>query len=693
MSKPKLIGADISAFNFASQDFIPVACHYDKSTLLTKNGELMQTMQISGEFTQNVGEDLLHLREMIRASIKKDIKSDAFAVWIHTVRRKTNLNDPTEYPNLLSANIHDIWKDKNYWDDKFINTLYVTVVYSRPSVKTSSPDSFINTLSPSFVSKFHEDYFAAAAEHLTKVVDSMLEDLKPLGIAKLGIREEDGVCYSEPLFLLRRIINLKEDDVLLPIVDCASALATNHYAVGNDQIEVIDEQGKKFASILSIKEYHEMSEETLNTLLKLSVEFVATEVFYFISKKEAVQDISYSDYILQVSRDEELRRAKALDVITGTDDGTGTNFCKQQISIMIIGNDVMQLDNDIAKASRQLSEIGIVHVKEDIKLEQTFWAQLPGNFSFLRRVEPTIIDNTAALASLHNFPSGNAKNPWGAAITLLRTAAGSPHFMNFHNAAGVGHTVIFGPHSSGRGVVMNFMLSEALKFKPTVIYATNSSSGDIFIDAIGGAWQDLNVTSDVHLEPGQIIGFNLKEVTQDQRYEFFKAAMEYLASAPTNEPKIFAINNMALLFADARLDETIGPMLDKLHKNNGIILSTINLHRYQECYSAPMWHELTSRMGCRIVLTDEGNDLDLQKLIGLTPAEKKGIDSFSAISRLFLMTQDNRSLALELSLGSLTGVLKMLSCQEKDLETYKRIRAEADGDSEDWVIKLYDEFR
>lgn len=693
MSKPKAIGVNTNAFNFASQDFIPVACHYDQFTVLTKNGELMQTIQISGEFSQNVGEDLLHLREAIRATIKKNIKSDAFAVWIHTVRRKTDLNDPAKYPNILSANIHDIWKDKNYWDDKFINTLYVTIVYNRTSIKISSVNSFISTLSTSLISKFHDDYFAANAVRLTNVVDSILQDLKPLGVARLGIKEENGVCYSEPLFLLRRIINLKEEDVLLPIVDCASALATNHYAVGNDQIEVIDESGKKFAAILSIKEYHETSEESLNHLLKLSVEFVATEVFYFVPKKEAIKDIAYSDYILTASRDEELRKAKGLDVITSTDDGFGTNFCMQQISIMIIGNDVEQLDNDVAKASSELSYIGIVHVKEDIKLEQTFWAQLPGNFSFLRRVVPTIIDNTAALASLHNFPSGNAKSPWGAAITLLRTAAGSPHFMNFHNASGVGHTVIFGPHGSGRSVVMNFMLSEALKFNPTVIYATNSGSADIFIDAIGGAWQDLNSSSEVHLEPGQITGFNLKEVTADQRYEFFKTAMEFLGNAPTNEPKIFAINNMALLFADSRLDETIGSMLELLHKNNGIILSTINLHRYGAQTKEPMWKELISRLGCRIVLSDDENDLDLKTLIGLTATEEKKIHSFSAISRLFLMTQDNRSLALELSLGGLSGVFKMLSCQEEDLEIYRKVRAESDPDGEDWVIKLYDKLR
>lgn len=46
--------ADKDLYNDASEDFIPIACHYDENTLLTKNGELIQIIQINGINAEHV---------------------------------------------------------------------------------------------------------------------------------------------------------------------------------------------------------------------------------------------------------------------------------------------------------------------------------------------------------------------------------------------------------------------------------------------------------------------------------------------------------------------------------------------------------------------------------------------------------------------------------------------------------------
>ena len=65
---------------------------------------------------------------MVRGAIKDNIEDKDFAFWIHTVRRKNNLDDMKPYKKLLPANIHDLWQRKNYWDDKF-NTLNITIIH------------------------------------------------------------------------------------------------------------------------------------------------------------------------------------------------------------------------------------------------------------------------------------------------------------------------------------------------------------------------------------------------------------------------------------------------------------------------------------------------------------------------------------------------------------------------------------
>ena len=114
---------DKDLYNNSAEHFIPIACHYDANTLLTKNGELLQTIQINGINSENISDKLFNLRDVVRSAISKNVTSKKFAFWIHTVRRKTNLDDTTPYNKLLPANIHHIWRQKNYWDDKQIQAI------------------------------------------------------------------------------------------------------------------------------------------------------------------------------------------------------------------------------------------------------------------------------------------------------------------------------------------------------------------------------------------------------------------------------------------------------------------------------------------------------------------------------------------------------------------------------------------
>lgn len=483
--------SDKDLYNYYSENFIPIACHYNEDTILTKNGELVQTIEVNGINADDLSDELFNLRAMVRSAIEKNVSDNHVAFWIHTIRRKTNLDDSTPYVKTFSAGIHDLWRRKNYWHDKYVNTLYVSVVYKSSDMNLASdPNHIITALSPSKVASFHDKYFEESLIALEKVSNGILTDLGEYGARKIGIRFDGEETYSDSLFLYRRIIHLNETQIPLPIADFSHALATHQYAVGGDKIEVISADEKKFASIISVKEYQEISAEALDRFLQIPVELIATEIFYFIDKNEVDPIFSYQDYILKVSGDADLRDATGISAIMKKDDYSPTKFCNQQISITIIGDDVASLDAQMKHASEELSEIGLVHVREDINLEQVFWSQLPGNFSFLRRLVPNTIKNTAALASLHNFPTGLKYNPWGNAITLLRTERGTPYFMNLHTESSGGFTCIYGSKKSGKTVLTNFLISESTKFDPAILYLTNSDNSKIFIEGIEGIWAD-----------------------------------------------------------------------------------------------------------------------------------------------------------------------------------------------------------
>ena len=103
------------------EEFIPYACHFDDHTLLTKNGELMQVIKVTGFNFETVGhkaKEASDLRETLRQTIQKTFKTNKFALWLHTVRQKKNLATGGEYPEDFASRRASAGAAGRRYDDK-----------------------------------------------------------------------------------------------------------------------------------------------------------------------------------------------------------------------------------------------------------------------------------------------------------------------------------------------------------------------------------------------------------------------------------------------------------------------------------------------------------------------------------------------------------------------------------------------
>ena len=500
--------SSLGRFNDNSHEFIPICCHYDSETLLTKNGELIQTIQINGINQENISSNLLSLREIIRGSLKNHVNTTDLACWIHTIRKKRNLDDTSPYPNMFSQNIHNIWVKKNYWNDKFINTLFISFVYKGVDLKITNFSSFFQSFNKTKIAKEYFIHLNNAKEKLNQVVSAITNDLLEFGVQTLGITLEGQDAYCEITSLFQGILRFTETPTKIDQSDLSKIIGSFDYAIGSNKIEVISENDRKYASILSIKEYQDLSSKSLDKLLQQPTEFVITEVFHFVHPEEAKQHLKYQEYILSVSGDVELERQKGLSQMREIENKYKAPFCYQQISILIMNEDEKMLTKSISDASFQLSKVGLVHILEDVNIENTFWAQIPGNFKYLRRLKPNSVENVASMASLHNFPAGNHTNPWGKAITILRSERGTPYFFNFHDKAGNGSGLIIGNSRSGKTIIANFLISEALKYASATLFITYANDSQVFIKANQGKWAN----NPYKLDPFKISSINNNDI-------------------------------------------------------------------------------------------------------------------------------------------------------------------------------------
>ena len=478
--------SDLNYQNDKPEEFIPFACYFDDETILTKNGELLQTIKLEGIAAEKISSNLSSLRDKIRESMQAHFISDKIAVWFHTVRAKDNIDDDTEYKNIFADKVHKFWAHKNYWDDKYTNDLYITFVHSASSSQAKILGNLKKLLSINILSESHKEYLYESHKELNEIVNKIFEDLKEYNPRKFKIYvNEEDVVMSPHLSLFKSLTQFHENKVPLPICDLSEVLGDCTYHLGNNKLQAISSEADRYCSMISLKEYSETSANSLDPVLCLPIEMVITEVIYIIPQSEAQAGFERQNYILSVSGDEKLAESK--EIATFFDKNTKELFANRQIMISIMANDPEDLDYYINSASTCLNRLGMVHVREDIMLAHSFWSQLPGNFTMLHRLYPDRLKNAGAFAFLHQQELGYQYNRWGKAITLMRSEGGSPFFFSFHPEGGrSGHTGIFATPSSGKESLLNFLLSESSKYNPTVLYITGYTSSTIFAAAVDG---------------------------------------------------------------------------------------------------------------------------------------------------------------------------------------------------------------
>ncbi len=476
------------------EDFIPYVCHYDKNTILTKNGELIQIIRISGFNSTSAISELISLRDAVRDAIADNVKENKFALWFNTIRRRKNITPKGEFKDFFSKKVNETWVKENSWNEQYVNELYITVITEGLDTSISNWGQFFRSFSYMATRSLHKNFLEQAHQKLSKVVSGILNDTEEYGARLLGINEWDGIVYSEPMRFFGKIINLYEEHYPVAANDISTELSSHKIAFGDRELEVLGYNNKNFAAMFSLKEYFEVSTDLLDHILQLPFEFIITQSFDFTSSKKSLEAREYQDYILKVSGDEEFREISGSANFIESNQGNPTDYGKQQITLMVIGRDRNDLEKEIKLLFEKFASLGFVLVREDIFMEHCFWSQLPANFRYLRRQRSLNTNRIAGFAALHNFPAGSiAGNKWGSAITTFRTVLNTPYFFNFHDAD-LGHSLFVGPKGSGKTTLINFLLAQSKKFDSRIVYFDFDSSSKCFIKSLGGSYFDLSKT-------------------------------------------------------------------------------------------------------------------------------------------------------------------------------------------------------
>ncbi len=475
-------------------DFVPYACFYDEHTIITKNGELCQTIRITGANAEQIsntiksGDGNNELRKLIRKAIKAHIPNDSFAIWLHTIRRNVEMQSEDDFgENNFSDTLNKWWVSTNKFTSQYVNEVYLTLVIEGQASKVSTPQGFLRGLLPSRELKWRNQYIDSAYSVLNDVTEKLLDTLQEYGASRLGFTKEKGIYYSEQLRFLEKLINFVDRPMPVVEIDLAQYLTGSEITFAFNAMEVRSAAGKRrFASIISLKEYKEASLKVLDQFLELPMEFVVTQSMNFVNPQKALEQFREVSTFHEYSYDKDIGRLSELSNIMASNNNRANDFGEQQLTIFILSDSIDLLEQNIRKSIAFFARHGLIAVREDLRFEETYWAQLPGNFVFVSRNEQTYTDHIGGFTNLNKLPTGSSiGNHWGSAVTMFPTASGTPYFFNFHHG-NVGHSCIIGQPHTGKKVLLHFLLSQSMRFNPYIYYLDVTGGNDALIYYLEG---------------------------------------------------------------------------------------------------------------------------------------------------------------------------------------------------------------
>lgn len=483
-------------------EFIPYLCHFDKNTIITKKGELIQCIRLDGYSFETADDEDVDLKKNVRNSLLKSMALGTFSLWFHTIRRRQSAYPGGELPPGFATEVNEKWKKKHHSHSTFSNELYITVVRKADTAGAAKVEHYFRA----FVEKVDKVTGQAALKdahkELSEATNRITATLKEYNARVLTTYSNENGVFSEPLEFLGKIVNCGySQPMLVPTIDIDHYISNHRLYFGPRAIEVRGPSQRRFAGMIGIKEYAPATAAgMLDAFLQLPFEFIIAQSFTYINRQVAIEKMQIQQRRMMSASDVAVSQvaeiSDALDMAMSGHVGFGSHH----LSILCIEDNLKALEDSLSAVIAELVNLGINAVREAFVLEPTFWAQLPGNFEYVPRPSTINTMNLSAFASLHNYPVGKiGGNHWGDAVTVFDTTSGTPFFFNFH-MRDIGHTTIIGPTGSGKTVLMNFLCAQAQKFKCRMFFFDKDKGAEIFIRALGGVY--------TVIQPGENCGFN-----------------------------------------------------------------------------------------------------------------------------------------------------------------------------------------
>ena len=490
----------------------------------TRNGELGAVIKVEGiSFDVKSIADINQYQRSLAFAIKNLGHDFAYYETVHRHLQPSVLDG--SYPDGFAKEFSEAYNARFQEARLFINDIYITIIQKLGSNKV---DKGVKLLQRINAKRTHEQFTQYRATQLRQFksalmnIIAVLDAYEPILLGEKGV--ENGSLQAKVLSFLSILINGKQREYIYPSQSIASFVPEKRLFFGDDTIHFqgLSHGSDQFGAILSVKQYSpDTCPGMLNHLLNVPFEYITTHSFLSIEKRAALKLIDKQ--MNRLNSTDDAAKSQIAELETAKDElASGRiNYGYHHNTVLILSDNITDLEEKVSKAIKIYQDQQLVVVRETMNLENAFWAQIPGNFKYIRRSAPISNHNFTSFCSLHNYYTGYInKNHLGSALMLIETPSHTPFYLNLHEKASgskndlsKGHTLAIGTSNAGKTVVMLAIDTAFKKYGVRSFIFDRNRGCEIAIRAQGGTYN--------LLVPGEPTNWNICQLEDTPKNKRF----------------------------------------------------------------------------------------------------------------------------------------------------------------------------
>lgn len=493
--------------------YLPYSHHVTDRIIACDNHEYLAVIKVAGRAPDAYGQ--AELKDWIEAlhNVLRGLPMGSLGLYSHIIRRRV-----TEYPDSTFAQPFATRFDAAYratFDTAglMVNDLYLSVLIHPVADPVLGTFASLEKADAKRLAHWQDE----SIERLDSAVRALTAGLYRYDPQILGIVDRQGLAFSETAEFLGFLLSGTHRPVpisrerLRETLPQARPIFGRHGELG----ELRTVAGSRLFGMMELRDYPEATKPGhLDRLLGLPHEFVLTQSWGSHTGAAAKKLVKKHHKLLVDSGDDSVSQvtqlADVMDDLTSARLGLGDHHA----TLLVYGTSADSVRQALAQTATALAEDAVGFRPLDRALEAGFWAQLPGNWHWRPRPVPVTSLNFLCFSSLHNQLTGKpAGNPWGPAVTMLKTQTGSPFFFNFHASTEdldetgkrrPGNTLIIGMTGTGKTVLQGMLLTQAQKFGAACVVWDKDQGMQVLIMALSGRYFNIRLGEPTGWNPFQM---------------------------------------------------------------------------------------------------------------------------------------------------------------------------------------------